>query len=68
MIWRRRSGSQSHGLQGFNCTIPHKVKVIQYLDGLGQSAALMGAVNCVVRRDGQWIGKHRRKRLCLFPG
>jgi shikimate dehydrogenase len=46
------------GFQGFNCTIPHKVKVIEYLDGLGQSASLMGAVNCVVRRDGQWIGEN----------
>ena len=46
------------GFQGFNCTIPHKVKVIEYLDGLGESASLMGAVNCVVRRDGQWIGEN----------
>ena len=46
------------GFQGFNCTIPHKVKVIDYLDGLGQSAELMGAVNCVVRKDDQWIGEN----------
>ena len=46
------------GFQGFNCTIPHKVKVIEYLDGLGESASLMGAVNCVVRKDGQWIGEN----------
>ena len=32
--------------------------MIEYLDGLGQSASLMGAVNCVVRRDGQWIGEN----------
>ena len=46
-------GAKVMGFQGFNCTIPHKVNVIQYLDGLGESASLMGAVNCVVRRDGQ---------------
>ena len=46
------------GFQGFNCTIPHKVKVIDYLDGLGESASLMGAVNCVVRKDGKWIGEN----------
>ncbi len=52
------NGAKAMGFQGFNCTIPHKVKVIDYLDGLGESASLMGAVNCVVRRDGQWIGEN----------
>ena len=51
-------GAKVMGFQGFNCTIPHKVKVIDYLDGLGESASLMGAVNCVVRRNGQWIGEN----------
>lgn len=51
-------GAKVMGFQGFNCTIPHKVNVIKYLDGLGESASLMGAVNCVVRRDGQWIGEN----------
>ena len=51
-------GAKAMGFQGFNCTIPHKVKVIEYLDGLGESASLMGAVNCVVRNDGQWIGEN----------
>lgn len=51
-------GAKVMGFQGFNCTIPHKVKVIDYLDGLGESASLMGAVNCVVRKDGQWIGEN----------
>ena len=51
-------GAKVMGFQGFNCTIPHKVNVIQYLDGLGESASLMGAVNCVVRKDGKWIGEN----------
>ena len=51
-------GAKAMGFQGFNCTIPHKVKVIEYLDGLGESASLMGAVNCVVRKDGHWIGEN----------
>ena len=46
------------GFQGFNCTIPHKVEVIQYLDKLGESAELMGAVNCVVNRDGKLVGEN----------
>lgn len=51
-------GAKAMGFRGFNCTIPHKVKVIEYLDGLGESASLMEAVNCVVRKDGQWIGEN----------
>ncbi len=51
-------GARAMGFAGFNCTIPHKVSVIEHLDGLGESAALMGAVNCVVRRDGQFIGEN----------
>lgn len=52
------SGARAFGFQGFNCTIPHKVEVIQYLDGLGESASLMGAVNCVVNRNGKFIGEN----------
>lgn len=52
------AGARAFGFRGFNCTIPHKVAVIQYLDGLGESASLMGAVNCVVNRDGRFIGEN----------
>ncbi len=52
------AGARAFGFQGFNCTIPHKVEVIQHLDGLGESAELMGAVNCVVNRDGKLIGEN----------
>ena len=52
------NGARSFGFKGFNCTIPHKVEVIQYLDGLGSSAELMGAVNCVVNKDGKLIGEN----------
>lgn len=52
------AGARAFGFQGFNCTIPHKVAVIEHLDGLGESAALMGAVNCVVNRDGKLIGEN----------
>lgn len=51
-------GARAMGFAGFNCTIPHKVAVIDHLDGLGESASLMGVVNCVVRRDGQFIGEN----------
>lgn len=52
------AGARAFGFRGFNCTIPHKVAVIPHLDGLGESAALMGAVNCVVNRDGRFIGEN----------
>lgn len=51
-------GARAMGFAGFNCTIPHKVAVIRHLDGLGESASLMGAVNCVVRRGERLIGEN----------
>jgi shikimate dehydrogenase len=51
-------GARALGFRGFNCSLPHKVAVIRHLDGLAQSAEVMGAVNCVVRRDGKFIGEN----------
>ncbi len=54
-------GARAMGWSGFNCSIPHKQAVIRHLDGLGESARLCQAVNCVVRErhdDGteRWVG------------
>ena len=49
-------GARAMGWAGFNCSIPHKVAVVEHLDGLEESAALIGAVNCVIRREDRWIG------------
>ena len=51
-------GARAMGWVGFNCSLPHKVAVIGHLDGLGESAALIGAVNTVVRRDDTFIGEN----------
>src|SRR5260221_7357335 len=51
-------GARAMGFRGFNCSIPHKVAVIPFLDGLGESAEVMGAVNCVVRRGDRLIGEN----------
>lgn len=51
-------GVKAMGYKGFNCTLPHKVAIIEHLDGLGQSAQLMQAVNCVVEREGKYIGEN----------
>ena len=51
-------GARAMGWAGFNCSIPHKVSVIEHLDSLGESAAVIGAVNCVVRRGERLIGEN----------
>jgi shikimate dehydrogenase len=51
-------GARAMGWRGFNCSIPHKVAVIQHLDGLGDSARLIGAVNTIVRRGDALIGEN----------
>ena len=51
-------GARAMGFRGFNCSLPHKVAVIPHLDGLGESASVMGAVNCVVRRGDKFIGEN----------
>ena len=39
------AGVRGLGLVGLNVTIPHKSAVIEHLDGLGESARIIGAVN-----------------------
>jgi shikimate dehydrogenase len=51
-------GARAMGWVGFNCSLPHKVAVIEHLDGLADSATVIGAVNCVVARDGRLIGEN----------
>jgi shikimate dehydrogenase len=51
-------GARAMGWTGFNCSLPHKVAVIEHLDGVGESAKIIGAVNCAVRRDGRYIGEN----------
>jgi shikimate dehydrogenase len=51
-------GARAMGWVGFNCSIPHKIAIIEHLDGLAESAELIGAVNCVVDRDGRLIGEN----------
>jgi shikimate dehydrogenase len=51
-------GAVAMGWIGFNCSIPHKVAVLEHLDELAPSAAIIGAVNCVVIRDGHLTGEN----------
>lgn len=52
------AGARAMGWRGFNLSMPHKVSVIEFLDGLGESARLINAVNCVVNRSGKLIGEN----------
>lgn len=48
---------QTDGLLGFSVTVPYKIKIIEYLDGLDDKARQIGAVNTVVRtKDGRLVG------------
>jgi 3-dehydroquinate dehydratase/shikimate dehydrogenase len=43
-------------LAGFSVTIPHKQKVVRYLDTVDPLARRIGAVNTVWRKGGKWRG------------
>ena len=51
-------GARAMDWAGFNCSLPHKIAVIEHLDGLGESATIMRAVNCAVRRGNKYIGEN----------
>ena len=52
------AGAWSMGWLGFNCSMPHKVAVIDHLSGLGESARVIGAVNCAVRATDGFVGEN----------
>ena len=52
------AGARSLGFRGFNCTIPHKVAVMQYLDEVLPDAVAIGAVNTVRREGDRLIGEN----------
>jgi shikimate dehydrogenase len=49
-------GLKAFKMRGINCTIPHKINVIPYLDTLSESARLIGAVNTIVNDGGRLFG------------
>jgi shikimate dehydrogenase len=44
------------GLRGLNVTVPHKERVLAFLDDLSEEARLIGAVNTIEVRKGRLIG------------
>jgi len=51
-------GLKAMNMRGINCTIPHKVKVLEYLDELSEAAEIIGAVNMIVNQDGKLWGEN----------
>ena len=49
-------GLKAFGMRGINCTIPHKIEVMQYLDEISESAKIIGAVNTIVNDNGRLSG------------
>ena len=49
-------GLKTLNCRGFNCTMPHKTLVCEYVDHLSEAAKLIGAVNTVVNEDGILTG------------
>jgi shikimate dehydrogenase len=49
-------GIRALGIAGANITVPHKERVIGYLDAVEDEAKRLGAVNTIVNRDGRLTG------------
>jgi 3-dehydroquinate dehydratase/shikimate dehydrogenase len=47
--------ARAFGLSGFSVTLPHKQKILEYLDGCDSLAAEIGAVNTVEVRGGRGL-------------
>jgi shikimate dehydrogenase len=50
------NGILALGFKGLNVTLPHKEKIIKYLDELSEEASIIGAVNTIVNDHGKLIG------------
>ena len=47
---------RDEGIKGINVTIPHKHLVMKFLDRIDRAAAVIGAVNTVVNKNGKLTG------------
>jgi len=50
------AGLKAMKMKGINCTLPHKIEVLKYLDEISPSAKLIGAVNTIVNDNGRLFG------------
>lgn len=54
-------------VSGFSVTIPHKQRVLRYLDKVDPLARRIGAVNTVWRKGGKWCGMNTDTEGVLKP-
>ncbi len=54
-------------IAGFSVTIPHKQKILRYLDAVDSLARRIGAVNTVWRKAGKWRGTNADVAGILVP-
>ncbi|HVY95271.1 MAG TPA: type I 3-dehydroquinate dehydratase, partial [Bryobacteraceae bacterium] len=54
-------------LSGFSVTIPHKRRIIRYLDQVDPLARRIGAVNTVWRKAGKWRGTNTDAEGVIVP-
>ena len=52
------AGLKAMKMRGINCTLPHKLDVLNYLDEISPSAKLIGAVNMIVNNNGRLFGEN----------
>jgi shikimate dehydrogenase len=51
-------GLKAMKFRGINCTIPHKIEALKYIDKLAPSAKLIGAVNTIINDGGVLTGEN----------
>jgi len=51
-------GLKAMKFRGINCTIPHKIEVLRYIDKVAPSAKLIGAVNTIINDEGVLTGEN----------
>ncbi|MDQ1245971.1 MAG: shikimate dehydrogenase [Actinomycetota bacterium] len=52
------AGARAMGWLGFSVGAPHKLAVVPHLDGLAESAAMIGSATCAARRGDALIGEN----------
>lgn len=52
------AGLRGLGVRGLNVTVPHKEKVIPFLDSLDEEVLLAGAVNTITLENGRLVGSN----------
>ncbi|MFO8015876.1 MAG: shikimate dehydrogenase [Candidatus Woesearchaeota archaeon] len=58
-------GMRNGQVYGANVTIPHKVRIIPFLDRLTKEAELIGAVNTIYKEKNQLVGHNTDGKGCL---